>query len=187
MISQIFTQDCFKIMILFSLSPGSKFNRKEIKEKVRLNNVPLDKALVNLSNSKMLKKEGKIYALDFENEHTQKLIEIVGKDHKKLKTLPLIVFYLLVDLISFLSLERKIEVFLFGSYAKLIYKEKSDVDIAVLYFKKIDKKQINKIVLKLERVYNKNIEIHYFDKMLFYKNKKDPLIKDILRNGERLI
>ena len=32
-----------------------------------------------------------------------------------------------------------------------------------------------------------NIEIHYFSKNEFYKNKKDPLIKDILKNGVRVI
>jgi len=32
----------------------------------------------------------------------------------------------------------------------------------------------------------KSIEIHYF-KTNFYKNKKDPLVKDILRNGVKLL
>lgn len=76
--------------------------------------------------------------------------------------------------------------YLFGSYSKLIYNENSDVDIA-LVITSINEDIINKIVNKLEKKYDKKIELHIFDKQKFYKNKKDPLIKDIVKNGVRLI
>ena len=61
------------------------------------------------------------------------------------------------------------------------------MDIAVLYSQEIRKENINKIVAKLEKIYNKKIEIHYFEKTGFYKHKKDLLVKNILRDGVRLI
>ena len=92
------------------------------------------------------------------------------------------VYFLINDFISEIE---DIDIYLFGSYSKLVYKENSDIDLAVLD-NSINKTKINKIVRKLENKYKKEIEIHYFDKNLFYKNKKDPLIKDIITNGIKL-
>lgn len=187
MISQIFTQECFKILSLFSLSPGSRLNRKEIKEKVMLNNVPLDKALITLLHSFVLKREGNYYSVNLENDYAKQVIEICRKQYMQLRELPLNVYYLLIDLISSLSLEKDIEVMLFGSYAKLIYTEKSDIDIAILTTAKANKQLMRKIVNRLERIYSKDTELHFFDKRLFLKNKKDPLVREIIRNSIRLL
>ncbi len=187
MICQVFTQDCYKIMSLFSLSPGSRLNRKEIKEKTRLNNVTLDKALSKLSSSEIIKREKNFYSINFENESAKKVLELCLKQYKQLKELPLDIFYLIVDLIAFLSSIKRIEVILFGSYAKLIYKDNSDLDLAILSEKSLKRSNINQIIHKLEKSYNKKIEAHYFEKKNFYKNRKDPLVKGILRDGVKLI
>ena len=187
MISQIFTQDCFKIITLFSISPGSKHNRKDIQEKIRLYNVPLDKALKRLINSKILKRESNYYSINFEEEYSKKFIDICSSEYRLLKEIPLDVYFLLVDMINYFSRMKGREIYLFGSYSKLIYKDNSDVDIAVIYSNLINKKPINGFVLKIEKNYDKNIEIHYFEKKDFYKNKKDPLIKNIIKDGVRLM
>ena len=188
MISQIFDLDSFKIISLFSLSPGSRFRRKEIKEKTKLNNVPLDKALLRLLSSGILKKEENFYKINFHNENAKKIVEISSKQYKDLKELPFDVYLLLLDLVSEFSVIKGIEVYLFGSYSKLIYNEKSDVDIAILTPEIFNKKNnIQKTIQKLEKIYKKNIETHFFVKKLFYKNKKDMLVKEIIRNGMRLI
>ncbi len=187
MINLIFTSDCYKILILFSLSPGSRFNRKEIKEKTRLNNVPLDKALSQIIASGVAKREKNYYYLNIADRSAKELLEICRYQYQQLRELPLAVFYLLTDLVDSLLLLKGNEVWLFGSYAKLVYKENSDVDIAVLYSQEIHKESINKNVAKLEKVYNKKIEMHYFEKTRFYKNRKDLLVKGILRDGVRLI
>ncbi len=189
MISQIFTQDCFKVMVLFSLSPGSRFNRTEIKSKVKLNNVPLDKALLSLLASEAVKREKNYYSVNLESEYAKKILELCNKQYKQLRELPLDVFYLLMDLIFCFSLVKGTELFLFGSYAKLIYKEGSDVDLAVLsrYQNSLEKKKIDKIINKLEKNYHKKVELHHFERKSFYKNKRDPLVKGILRDGIRLI
>lgn len=187
MISLIFTPNCYKILILFSLSPGSRFNRKEIKEKTKLNNIPLDKALSQIIASGVAKREKNYYHLNIADKSAKELLEICHHQYQQLRELPLTVFYLLTDLVNSAPFLKGNEIWLFGSYAKLVYKENSDVDIAVLYSQEIRKEGINKTVAKLEKIYNKKIEIHYFEKTGFYKNKKDLLVKGILRDGVRLI
>ena len=187
MISLIFNQNCFKVLSLFSLSPGSKFNRKEIKEKVFLYNLPLDRALKMLLSAGILKREKNYYCLNFESENAKAILELCRKQHKQLRELPLRVYFLLVDLSNNLSLIEVVEVFLFGSYAKLIYTENSDVDLAVLQGKNTNKDQIRKLVAKLENAYDLSIEEHFFNKYQFYQNKKDPLVREILKNGIKLL
>lgn len=184
MINLIFEKDIFKILTVFSISPGSKFKRNELKEKTKLNNVPLDSALSKLVNLDFIKKEKKIYSINFELNTIKPLLEIISKQYKSLKEIPLNIYFLLVDLVSDMKLSKE-EVYLFGSYSKLIYKEGSDIDIAILG-ENFKQNSINNLVKKLETKYNKKIEIHIFNKMEFYKNKKDPLIKDIIRNGTKL-
>ena len=72
MISQIFYANSFKIVALFALSPGSRFKRKEIKEKTKLNNVPLDKALSRLVSSGIVKKENNLFSINFESKEAEK-------------------------------------------------------------------------------------------------------------------
>src|SRR3989338_3419423 len=188
MISPLLHQDCYKVLSLYGLSPGSRFNRTEIKQRTLLYNVPLDKALLLLQNSGILKKEKKYYSLNFENEYTRKIIEISHKQYQELRELPLSIYYLILDVVAFLSLFKETEVHLFGSYAKLIYTPKSDVDIALLHPKEFKtKERITKAISKIEKIYGTAIEIHYFEKDTFYKNKKDLLVKGIRKDGVRLI
>ncbi|MFH1900667.1 MAG: nucleotidyltransferase domain-containing protein [Candidatus Omnitrophota bacterium] len=77
------------------------------------------------------------------------------------------------------------EVYLFGSYAKLSFKEISDIDIAVIS-DTVDKKKFNSFTSKFEKKFGKKIEIHYFSKS-FYNNKRDPLVKEILQHGVKLV
>jgi len=187
MISLLMDADAFKVMTLFGISPGSRFNRKEIKEKTRLNNIPLDRALKAALASGVLERDGNYYSLNQEDEKSKELASLVSWQYKSMKSLPLDVYFLLTDFMGAASLERGIELYLFGSYSKLVYSKKSDVDIAVLCTKTTDKAALKKVVRKLEARYGKNIELHFFDKQSFHKSHKDPLVKDILKNGLRLI
>lgn len=132
MIEPVFDKDCFKVLSVFSLSPGSRFKRKEIKDMTRMNNVPLDNGLTRLINCGILKVDKRLYQLNFEKDETKKVLELVTRQYKELRELPLNVFLLLSDLVDVLSTVRDVEVILFGSYAKLVYKEKSDVDVAII-------------------------------------------------------
>lgn len=186
MISQVFDIDCFKIMSLFSVSPGSSFRRNEIKEKTMINNVPLDKALLRLVSSSIVKKEKNIYRINFESEEALKIIEIAKRQHKMLREVPLGVYFLVLDMARLISSQKGVETYLFGSYSKMVYKENSDIDIAIIHPAEFSRKEIEKASLKLEKSYSKKVDMHYFDKKAFYSNKKDPLVAEILRNGIRI-
>lgn len=184
MITDIFDKDIIKILTLFSVSPGSKFTRNEIKEKAVLNNVPLDSALSKLLNNKLLIKEKRFFNLNFENKNLKALMEIVRKEHLKFKEIPLKIYYILIDVsVVLANIKNIINVYLFGSYAKLIHTEKSDIDLAVILEKegKDIISKIKKSINKIERKYNKSLELHFFDKRDVHQ--KDPIIKEILRNN----
>lgn len=187
MINNLFESSCFKIMTLFSLSSGSRFNRREIQQKTKLNNVTLDKALRRLVSSGILQKDKRLYSLNFEKEDTKILLGLIKKQYLQLKELPLAVYYQISDFMEVISVFKNLEVILFGSYAKLIYKDKSDIDLAVVYSEKLDHKRINLLAGKISQSYGKLLEVHYFEKNKFYKNKKDPMVKGILRDGVKLI
>lgn len=189
MISLLLDNEVFKILTLFGISPGSRFNRSEIKEKTRLNNIPLDNALKSLRASGLLERERNFYSLTLIDEKPRVLASIVSSQYKSMKSLPLDVYFLITDFMKVASKVKGIEVYLFGSYSKLVYSEKSDVDMAVLTVKtgKESVKAINAAARKLESKYNKKIELHFFNKWDFHKNLKDPLVKDIVRNGLKVL
>ena len=186
MIAGIFEKNIFKVLSIFSIEPGSRFNRKEIKGKSRLNNIPLDKSLSILKNSGILKRERSLYSVNFESSEWKNIINTFSRQYKGLKEIPLDAYFCVADIVYFLSSIKGVEAYLFGSYSKLVYKEDSDIDVAVLITGNFNKKPLQNIVNKAEKTYKKRVEIHYFDKFNFYKNKKDPLVKDILKNGVRL-
>jgi predicted nucleotidyltransferase len=187
MINPLFESSCFKVMTLFSISPGSRFNRTEIQQKTRLNNVTLDKALQRLVNSKVIGKNNRLYFFNFENESTKLVLQLAKQQYLYLKELPLSVYYQIGDLVEYFSVLKKVEIILFGSYAKLVHKEKSDIDLAVIYSGKLDTKKINVWAAKLSQSYGRLLEIHYFEKKSFYQHRKDQLIKSILKDGVKLV
>ena len=187
MLEPIFDKDSFKVLSVFSLSPGSRLRRNEIKAMTRLNNVTLDNALARLSNCGIVKIEKNLYELNFEKDETKKVIELVSRQYKELRELPLNVFFVLSDAVDALSTVKGVEVYLFGSYAKLVYREKSDIDLAVILKPGQKAPDLTKLSAKLEKIYGKKVQIHDFESEAFYKNKKDPLVSEILRNGVKLL
>ncbi len=186
MISLLFENSIFKVASLFSMSPGSRFSRKEIKDKVLLHNVPLDKTLLRLLNSGVLKREARLYSVNFNSKYSKTIIGILSEEHKRFKEIPFQIFLAVNDVGSEACFQDA-EAFLFGSYSKLVFREGSDIDIAVLIGKNFDKKGFAEKIAKKEKVYKKKIEVHYFGKNEFYKNKTDPLVSEILKNGIRII
>jgi len=188
MITDIFNKDIAKVLTFFSVSPGSKLTRNEIKEKTKINNAPLDKALEALLNNKILTKEKRLLSLNFENNNMKKALSIIKKEHTRFKDIPLNVYYSLLDISSKIAgIGNVINAYLFGSYAKLIYTEKSDIDLAIVTSKddKPAVKLIKGYVIKIEEKYDKKIELHFFEKKDM--KQKDPIIKEILRNSVEML
>ena len=185
MISSIFDEDSFKILSYFSISPGSKFKRKELKEVTKLNNVPLDNALAKILNSNILKKEKLMYSVNFENENARQIIDILRKQYYDLKGIPYEVYLMVTDFVEEISLKKDVTTYIFGDYSKLVYTDKSVIDIA--YISEFnDEKDIQRIINKIESKTQKKIKVSFFQKEIFRENKDDPVIQDIKRNGTKI-
>ncbi len=188
MITPIFDKDALQILTVFSISPGSRFLRRELKDRTKLNNVNLDNAINILLNSKLIKKEKRLLSLNLDSDKTKQVIDLTSNEYKKLRGLPLDVYFSITNIIFYLSKLKDIDVYLFGSYAKLVFKENSDIDILIVSdtINIKQKREINVLAQKLELRYKKKIELHYFS-MGFYKNKRDHFVQEVLRNGVRLL
>lgn len=184
MITVIFDWNIIKILTFLSISPGSKFQRKDIQCKLSINNVPLDKALVRLVNVGILSQEKRLYSINFQSKYSKDILKIIKSEYLRFKEIPLKVYLALMDVSLCLSAINGISrAYLFGSYAKLIYTNKSDIDIAVFLDCEDSKteKLINKAICKIEKKYGKSIEPHFFNKKDL--KRKDPLLKEILKNN----
>ena len=190
MISNIINKNSIRIIAYLAISPGSKYTRKDLKEKTQMNNIPLDETLNKLVYLRLIKKEKKLYSLNLESEKTKQIIEIIKKEYDKF-SLNYKVFIIVLEISEQLCKIKEIDqVILFGSYAKLIHTEKSDIDIAIIISSgKIENKTKNKIRKSIEKITNatnKIIETHIFTSKELKENTADPLIKDILKNGKSL-
>ncbi len=168
----LFKPAVFKLLTLFSLQPGRKLTRKEIKEYTKQNNVPLDGALRLLEAIGLLVKERRKYRFNFEKG--EEVIELVRKEHARFNKIPLNAYFALLDIAEKLSRE-KCDMYLFGSYAKGNFTSDSDLDVAVVTKDKPDLK----FVRKLEKKHKLKIHIHLFDKE-FYRHKSDRFVKEVL-------
>jgi len=188
MIIHLIDKNYSKIILFLIVSPGSSYSREEIKEKTNMNNVPLDSALNTLLNLKIININKKIYSLNLNNS----LIQYILKEKNKLSNIPLRIQYIIIEFIEKISKLRQIsKVMLFGSYSKLIFTEKSDIDMAIIFSNGIkEKNKTEKKILEYEesisKKYKTNIQTHFFIESDL-KHKEDLLIKDILRNGIDLL
>jgi len=175
-----------KVLTIFSISPGSRLNRKMIKEKTNMPNLVLDKTLYTLINLNVLIKEKNLFLINHKNTKVKEILSALYERYSIFKQLPLREYFLILNIKDALLTMREIgDVYLFGSYAKLIFSESSDVDIAIVS-NQINKKEADKVIKKLEKKHKKEIELHYFTRN-FYKNKRDPLVKEILQHGIKMI
>jgi len=181
----LFDKNAVKILTIFSLSPGSRFNRRILQEKTKINNIVLDKSINRLLNLKIIIKEKNLLYLNFKNKEIRKVLELMSRNYNKLKQLPLVDYFMILDIFEdIIKIKFMGDLYLFGSYSKLTFKKDSDIDFAIIS-DNVNKKDINKTIQKLEKRFKKDIEIHFFTRG-FYNNKRDPLVKEIIQNGVKL-
>jgi len=179
MICNIFDKNIIRILTYFLISPGSRYTRSEIKDKTRMNNIPLDNTLLKLNRLGLITHHKKIYSLNFNNSKNQKIFDLISEEYRYL-SIPHQIFNTLVELSDKLAKTKPItSAILFGSYAKLIHTKDSDIDIAVILTDR--KKKTIEVIKKDVSKISKKIELHFFEEGDM--KAKDPLIKDILRNG----
>jgi len=175
-----------RVLTVFSLSPGSRLNRQSLKKQSMLSNVILNKTLNKLVNTSILIKGKNLFALNLASHDTNDIMKEVSNNYSNFRRLPLKEYFMLVDIIAeFMKLKGIGDVYLFGSYAKLVFRESSDIDLAFVS-DNIQEKPLERIAAKLEKKYGKRIEIHTFSSK-FYRSKRDPLVREILRDGIRIV
>ncbi|MEK6888936.1 MAG: nucleotidyltransferase domain-containing protein [Nanoarchaeota archaeon] len=190
--SNTFDKNIVKVLSFLLISPGSRYKRKELKDKTKMNNVPLDNTLKKLKSLKIIEEKKNIISLNLIEEENKEIFNIISREYKSFN-LPYNIFNILVEISEKLSKINEInEAILFGSYSKLIYTDKSDIDIVIIFKDKIKKmnikeKQINNEIRKISKKSNKDIQLHFFSVKDIKENKSDPLIKDILRNGKKIL
>ncbi len=183
MISNIFDKNIINALSYFLISPGSRYTRKEIKEKINMNNVPLDNTLNKLLSLNIIKKKNNVYSLNNESKETLPLFEIIKREYLEF-SIPHEIFNIIVETAEKLSKIKFVKsAVLFGSYAKLIHTFKSDIDIAIITVN-INKQEIEQVKKEINKISDK-IELHFFKEKDM--KEKDPLIKDILKNGKRIL
>ncbi|MEK6914586.1 MAG: nucleotidyltransferase domain-containing protein [Nanoarchaeota archaeon] len=185
MISNIFDKNVVRVISFFMISPGSRYTRLEIKEKTRMNNVPLDIVLNKLMVLRIIIKENNLLMLNSSSDFNE-LLEFLKKEYKYFNV-PYDIFNIVVYTTNKLSEFRQIKnVYLFGSYSKLIFHDKSDIDIAIFLEDKIKEKSKIENIIKKELGYiDGRLECHFFlEKDI---KEKDSLIKDIIKNGKKLL
>ena len=183
MISNLFDKNIIRILSYFLISPGSRYTRKEIKEKTQMNNIPLDSTLTKLKSLRLITSKGKLYSLNFSIEKNKEIFSLISEEYKSFN-IPYKIFNLLVETAEKLSKIKDINsAILFGSYAKLIQTENSDIYIAIITERE-NKKQTDKIKKEINKL-NIKIELHFFEEKDLKAN--DPLIKEILKNGKPIL
>ncbi|MBS3088526.1 nucleotidyltransferase domain-containing protein [Candidatus Pacearchaeota archaeon] len=184
MISNIFDKSVVKLISYFLISPGSRYTRKELKEKTEMNNLPLDNLLTKLLSLRILNKKNNLYQFSSENEAFLEILEKIKQEYKEFGV-PYRIFNILVETAEKLSKNKSVSsAVLFGSYAKLVHTENSDIDIAVVTKSKFPEKQITKTKKEIAKISDKT-ELHFFQEKDL--QEKDALIQDIKRNGKRIL
>ncbi len=187
--ANLFDKNLIRIISYFLISPGSRYRRKELKEKTGMNNVPLDTNLNKLCALKILKEKRNIYNLNLENQDMQLILNEIKKEYDEFH-LSHAIFNIIVEISEKVAREKSIaQTILFGSYAKLIHTDKSDIDISIILKDSIKnvssiEKKLRKETEKIGRRHSKIIELHFFHEKDMKQH--DPLIKDIVRNGKPL-
>lgn len=183
----------WRILLLMAESPGGRLTRPEIRRLTCLGNKAITESLNDLLiyNIITIKKDGKtIYGLDMANEFTKQILILCEMERKKTNSLPYSYSLILreyVRMITSIILPKKI--LLFGSVAKRIFREDSDIDIALVVHKEMavqTRLEAEEIANKLKKRFGKDIQQHIFTTKEF-ENPKDKLVSEIKRDGVDLL
>src|SRR4030043_1059972 len=74
----------WKFLFLTSYSPGSGYTRGELLKLMNWNNLSLDRVLKRLLFYNIIKKEGRIIKLNFEESRTKDVMNLIEQEKKRL-------------------------------------------------------------------------------------------------------
>ena len=186
MIELIFDTNCYKILSFFAIHEGAAFRRNEIKEKTRLNNVPLDKALNKLALSHTLSIDHGTYRLNEASKQIKRAAKITLRQYQALNDLPFDGYLLLIDVVEALSQVKGLELYLRDDPSKTKY-QKSGIEITIVTPKGVDMGLLSGSIKKLTGKYRKQVEIHDFLTADLQKRLADPKIKEMIDGSIKII
>lgn len=181
MLSPILTnKSVWKILILYSYGEGAGYTWSDLKKHSNLQNKSLKIATEILLFNKILKKEKKIFKMNFGNENTSFILEIIKKEKEKLNFPSFELYLALIVMVEKIQKREEIdEIYLFGSHAKKKASKNSDIDIAIIT------KDINldftKEKIELEENFGYKFEFHT------HNFGKDFLSTEIKTHGVKII
>ena len=183
----------WKILWVYSYSPGKGFYRKELQELTKLSNMALDNSLDKLIQFGILNKEKRVYKINMSNNYAGMILEFIKNIKKELKELSWGNILVLHDfLFAVLNVHGYINgLILFGSRAKLTSSDSSDFDICVITYKRDMRKKmmLESFCKKVEDEHNTEFQLHYYTEEEFEegKKRKDPLIEEIIKDGIKIL
>ncbi|MFW5704635.1 MAG: nucleotidyltransferase family protein [Nanoarchaeota archaeon] len=166
-----------KLIYYFLETPNLSKGINELKEKTNFSNNLLYSGLKTLLTYNILKKNKTKYELNFENDETNEIIEILKKEKAKFKLMPLNTYLAIKDILQDLEQKEVNEVYLFGSFARGTSRTDSDIDIAVL-----PKIELSELQYKYE-IKGIKVEFHCFEKF----EKGNKLHENILKEGIKIV
>lgn len=189
------TRTSWKILFVLSEAPGKAVSRKEIHELTNLGNKVLTKFLMLLEKFELIKSE-KIgnryyYKMNMNNPFNIQILELIRQEKSIMNNPDFKMLNVLRDFtyeLTNLDMDKIIEIYLFGSYAKRTYNKNSDIDVAIILKDKNTSLEldITDIIDRISKRYGKGIQTHYFTQIQF-EAKKDKLIQEIKKDGIKLI
>jgi predicted nucleotidyltransferase len=191
------TRTAWKILFVFAEAPGKAVSRKEIQQLTKLGNKVLTKFLLLLEKFSMItsSKIGKAYyyKLNLSNPFVEQIVGTILLEKKQLNNPDFAVLNVLREFVYELTnadLGNLEQVILFGSYAKRTFSKDSDIDVAIITQEKSadDELLITDIIDRLHKRFRKEIQPHYYTAKEFKAlEKKDKLVKEIVKDGIRLV
>ena len=173
----------WKFLLLASYSPGSGYTRGELLKLTNWNNLSLDRVLKKLVFYNIIKKEGRIIKLNFEDSKTEVIMDLIEQEKRKLNYPSYELFLIMTEFLRLVENKQISAIYLFGSWAKKTASKSSDIDLAI--FSK-DKLNLIEVQDKIEQRFDVKLQLHYFKEEIF-ENRKNPLIQNILKEGVRLV
>lgn len=183
----------WRILLLMAESPGSRLTRAEIKKFTCLGNNAITESMKDLliHNIMNARKNGKTsYGLDMADEMTKQILLLCEMERKRLNGIPYSFSLILREYVRIiLAISAPLRIILFGSVAKRVYREDSDIDIAIIFddeLKTQARLDMEGAADRLKKRFGKEIQQHIFTVKEF-EISKDKLVLEIRRDGIDLL
>lgn len=192
------TRTAWKILFVIMSAPGKAINRKQIKQMTKAGN-KLNKYLTILERFQIIRrvKQGKkfLYSYNLANLYSQHLLALYKQEYKDYNAVDFEIINILRDFVygltqfDFNNIKR---ILLFGSYAKRTYQVHSDIDVAIITNQLVppgEQLLHTDLIDRLEKRFEKEIQIHYFTEAEFEKLRKagNKLVNEISADGLVLV